>query len=42
MKMPTVAEVAREALIVLAGALIAAAIINNIPPLKRYIRDALP
>jgi len=41
-KLPTVTEVAREALIVLAGALIAAFIVNNVPPLKRYIKGALP
>lgn len=37
----TPGEVAREAVIVLAGALLAAFVVNSVPPLKRYIKDAL-
>lgn len=38
--LPTVPEVAREALIVIGGALLAALIIGQVPALKKYIKDA--
>jgi len=36
---PVPAELAREALIVLGGAVIAALIVGQIPPLKKWIKD---
>lgn len=43
---PKPAEVAREALVVIAGALLAAAIIGQLPPVREWIKrqwgEALP
>jgi hypothetical protein len=37
--MPTAPEIAREALIVLGGALLAALIVGQFPPLREWIKD---
>jgi hypothetical protein len=36
---PTPVEIGREALIVLAGAILAAVVMSQFPPLKKWIRD---
>lgn len=38
--LPTPATLSREALTVLLGALVAAVIISQVPPLKKFIKDA--
>ncbi len=37
--LPKPSEIAREALIVIGGALIAALIIGQLPPVKKYIKE---
>lgn len=37
---PTPPEIGREALIVLGGALLAALIVSQLPPVKRFIKSA--
>ena len=38
--LPTLPEIGREALIVIGGALLAAFIISQLPPVKKYIKEA--
>lgn len=37
---PTIPEIAREAMIVVGGALLAAVIVGQLPGLKAFIKDA--
>lgn len=37
--LPTIPEIGREAIIVIAGALLAAAIMSQLPGLKAWIKD---
>lgn len=39
---PTLPEIGREAVVLIAGALVAAWIVHQLPALKNYIKGALP